>query len=418
MFVYKEMAQSYRNKLASVYSCGLIVASMTMMTNHLGVAMPPAPGFNGTFPNVSSYCGYIGRNSSNAVCDPNATVCVDDSNCTGLLNYTSCLRECGPQISLGYPKTVTGCLVNGDIMFSVNQSTGIVGYLCYDKSRYAGKESFCGSNGSLYYVENNFTCPDHAPYCFQCGAAGPNAAICLSNFTAGSEGCVAGGSGGSMVNSPYGRSNESSTAANASATTATGCLVGDVMYQVNQSTGYIGFLCYGNSTFLGKESICGSDGSLYDVNKTITCPEKSPYCFQCGQKSYGAAICLSNITSAVDGCVLGGITSLYSTSNNTGTDLLGNLQDAADSLFGGNITTQNLSDAASTVQDILGGSLGGSNISNLSFIGSSAAGNSGREGSASAAASTSAAYLIHLDFLPLSIFLAACMWSTFVMAVV
>jgi hypothetical protein len=295
------------------------------------------------------------------------------------------------------------------MMFRVNQSVGSIGYQCYDKGRYAGVESFCGSDGSLFYVEKNFTCPDYAPYCFQCGKAGPHAAVCTSNFTAGPEVCVAGGSGNDVVESRQG-SNESGT-------TATGCLVGgDMMYQVNQSLGYIGFLCLDNSTFLGKESFCGNDGSIHDVNKTISCPEKSPFCFQCGMESYGAAVCLSNLTFAGEGCVLGGSVG----SHINGTEIWGTLQNVTGSLLGdANYYASyldNISDVTSTVENVLGSSFGGSDVSNLPFLGSSDAGaTSGSTGSSSAAASTSAAYSAHLDYLPISVLLV---WIALAVAIV
>lgn len=392
------------NKRTSFYSY-LLVMPLAWTTKYLAAAMPPAPGFNGTYPNVSSYCGFLDRNTFNPVCDPKGTVCVDDSNCTGLLNYTSCLRECGPQISFGNENSVTGCLLSGDMMFAVNQSVGIIGYQCYDKGRYAGLESFCGSNGSLFYVENNFTCPDYAPYCFQCGKAGPHAAVCTWNFDAGSEGCVTGGSVEDVVEVTHQGSNESGTTAN-------GCLVGDIMYQVNQSIGYIGFLCRDNSTFLGKESFCGNDGSIHEVNKTISCPEKSPFCFQCGMESYGAAICLSNFTFADEGCVWGGSAGSF----NNGTEILSTLQNVTDSLFGGANYWDNMSNVASTVENILGSNFGESDVSNLPFVGSSGAGaDSGRTGSSSVTASTSDAHSAHLDYLPIS---ALLVWITFAVAIV
>jgi len=187
----------------------------------------------------------------------------------------------------------SGCLV-GDMMFTTDQLIGSIGFQCHDSSLVEGQESFCGSDGEINTIRKNFTCPEEAPYCFQCGEAAYGAALCLSDASTDQDGCVLGGSNSLMEPSA----------------TDIGCLVGGVMYSADQSTGSIGYLCYDDSLFFGKESFCGSDGKVFSKEKNFTCPEESPYCFQCGESSRGAAICLSDASATRDGCELGGSNSL------------------------------------------------------------------------------------------------------------
>jgi len=149
-------------------------------------------GFNGTQPTRSGYCGLLSADSS-VVCDPNGTMCTVDSDCSATLNFTSCLLECGPQIGSSVNESSSGCLI-GDIMFSPGQLVGSIGFLCYNYTMVGGQESFCGRNGTIVVKKANFTCPQEASYCFQCGEAAYGAAICLSNASATNDGCTLGGS--------------------------------------------------------------------------------------------------------------------------------------------------------------------------------------------------------------------------------
>ena len=149
-------------------------------------------GFNGSQPTGSGYCGLLSADSA-VVCDPNATMCISDFDCGATLNFTSCLWECGPQIGSSTNESSSGCLV-GDIMFSPGQLVGSIGFLCYNNTMVGGQESFCGRNGTIAVKDSNFTCPQEAPYCFQCGEAAYGAAICLSNASATNDGCIIGGS--------------------------------------------------------------------------------------------------------------------------------------------------------------------------------------------------------------------------------
>ena len=185
-----------------------------------------------------------------------------------------------------------GCLV-GDMMFMTGQIIGSIGFQCHDASLVEGQESFCGGDGEINTKRKNFTCPEEAPYCFQCGEVAYGAALCLSDSSFDEDGCVLGGTNLSTEPSD----------------TDTGCLVGGVMYSVGQSIGSIGYLCHDDSVFYGQESFCGSDGKVFSKGQNFTCPEESPYCFQCGE-SRGAAICLSDASATRDGCKLGGSHSL------------------------------------------------------------------------------------------------------------
>jgi hypothetical protein len=93
----------------------------------------------------------------------------------------------------------SGCLVEGDMMFAPGQSYGsIMGFHCHNKSTYLGKQTICGTSGSMVDVENNFTCPSHASNCVQCG---DYSAICISDMTAVTEECAS-ANGGSITSYP------------------------------------------------------------------------------------------------------------------------------------------------------------------------------------------------------------------------
>merc|ERR1711862_863801 len=64
-------------------------------------------------------------------------------------------------------------------------------------------------------------------------------------------------------------------------------------YQEGASIGYIGYECLDQTTFIGTETFCSKDGTILDVVKNFTCPDIVPHCIQCGEPSWGAALCLS-----------------------------------------------------------------------------------------------------------------------------
>jgi len=295
--------------------------------------------------------------------------------------------------------TFSGCLVEGDMMFVTGQPYGsVIGILCYDKSSYVGKETICGTDGSMVDVENNYTCSSDSPYCVQCGEG---SAICVSDVTAATEGCA---SGSVQSTNSYPVMNATvDPYTNNTNTSEIGCLVGDIMYTPKQSIGQIGFLCQDSNVYYGKESFCGKNGSVYDVEKNITCPEKAPYCFQCGESAYGAAICLSNKTAVRDGCALGGVE----------TSSLGS------SLFGG-LNASNITDILSNVKDNLGSFIEGNNASNSTgilstaegILGSLTGGNNSRSNENSVAIGTSAAgSYAQLSVVSVIVLLVGCTWS-------
>ena len=553
------MTQIDRRQLVSFFRYAFILATVVMNINQIGAQqMPPVPGFNGTVPIVSSYCGFLDA-SGVASCDPNATVCETDSDCLNVSNYTSCLTDCGPQISAyesgnvdasnvtvcryacmqgfhcengecvsdtesatnsssacdyvncginpayqcvngecvdtscdairckqgyfcqygacvptnatfsatnsssacdyvncginpayqcvngecvdtscdairckqGYfcqygacvptnatssnvdaanftvcnkmcirdfhcengecvpddeNATYSGCLVGGDMMIVPGHSYGsVIGILCYDKSSYVGKETICGTNGSMVDIENNYTCSSDSPYCVQCGE---ESAICVSNVTAATEGCASRSVGSTNGYPAMNATVDSYT--NNTSNSELGCLVGDIMYTPKQSIGQIGFLCQDSNVYYGKESFCGKNGSVYDVEKNITCPEKAPYCFQCGESAYGAAICLSSKTAVQDGCALGGVES----------------SSLGSSLFGG-LNASNITNILSNVKDNTGILSTAEGI-----LGSLTGGNNSRSNENSAAIGTSAAAsYAHLSIVSVIVLLVGCTWS-------
>jgi hypothetical protein len=355
---------------------------------------------NFTCPEVTPYC---------FLCEGTSVICMATADGASEGCVLGASSKSSTNVSLtSNEASLDGCVVEGDMLFQVGQSIGYISSFCYNESMYASKESFCGTNGSIYDVDESFTCPKKTPYCFQCGEA---AATCLKDATKASEECVLGGSGGiSAKKSPA--SNETSLDV---------CVVeGDMVFQVGQSIGYrgyIGFLCYDKGTFAGKETFCGKNGSSYEVEKNLTCPETLPYCFQCGEEGYGAAICSSNFTAEKEGCIIGGsgsYTDKIITLNGTG--IMSDLQNAADSYLGdasntieslfhkntSNSTDGVLADIYSTAQDLMGSTTGSN---------ATAAGRSN-----SATAAVSVAFSVHLDFLSVIVAVVGCSWSTIMIA--
>jgi hypothetical protein len=192
----------------------------------------------------------------------------------------------------------SGCLVEGDMMFAPGQSYGaIMGFHCHNKSTYLGKQTICGTSGSMVDVENNFTCPNDAPNCVQCGDF---SAVCISDMTAITEECAS-ANGGSITTYPPVMNITSESDMDDTNTSGFGCLVeGDMMFAPGQSYGSImGFHCHNKSTYLGKQTICGTSGSMVDVENNFTCPSHASNCVQCGDYS---AICISDMTAVTEEC--------------------------------------------------------------------------------------------------------------------
>jgi hypothetical protein len=78
------------------------------------------------------------------------------------------------------------------------------------------------------------------------------------------------------------------------------CLVGDIMYREGDSIGHIGMECIDSASYDGTASTCGPNGQIIDTEKQFTCPESAPFCVQCGQRGWGAALCLSSETTDRD----------------------------------------------------------------------------------------------------------------------
>ncbi len=243
-----------------------------------------------------------------------------------------------------------GCRV-GNTVFSIGDLVGSISLSCYDEGSYKGRESLCGENGSVHYMEKTLNCPNEAPYCFQCGEEGYGAAKCLSYYSVAPEGCSLGGtvqklSGFNGTEAPVtngycGRNSaDNSTLCDPNATVCTsdsdctaqsnyssclmecgpqvgsmkneseaGCHVGSEMFSIGDLVGSIGFQCNGNSSYIGQQSFCGTNGSVYYEETSFICPNEAPYCFQCGKASYGAAKCLTNYSANPSGCTLGAASS-------------------------------------------------------------------------------------------------------------
>lgn len=67
-----------------------------------------------------------------------------------------------------------------------------------------------------------------------------------------------------------------------------------MMLVEGQSGGHIGYECINSTSYDGKQSVCGPDEEMIDVEKQFTCGETTPYCVQCGPRCWGGALCLSS----------------------------------------------------------------------------------------------------------------------------
>jgi len=168
-----------------------------------------------------------------------------------------------------------GCLV-GDIMYVEGQSTGHIGLECFNETSYYGSEGFCGSDGNIVDIENQFTCPDVAPNCVQCGPKGFGAALCLSTET--DPNCE------QQIISEPSESRE-------------GCLVGNVMYDEGETIENAGLECINESSYDALVTVCGLNGGVVESIRELTCPDVVHFCVQCGPRDVGAALCLSSKSS-------------------------------------------------------------------------------------------------------------------------
>jgi len=81
------------------------------------------------------------------------------------------------------------------------------------------------------------------------------------------------------------------------------CRIDDMMFVEGQSTGHIGLECVNETSYDGLETICGPDGALIEIEKQFTCINTVPTCVQCGERGFGAALCLfSKDAVQDDGC--------------------------------------------------------------------------------------------------------------------
>ena len=71
-----------------------------------------------------------------------------------------------------------------------------------------------------------------------------------------------------------------------------GCLVGDIMFQNGADLGFLGLECLNSTHFDASESAC-VNGVIEETATVLSCSGSVPYCVQCGNRTAGAALCLS-----------------------------------------------------------------------------------------------------------------------------
>jgi len=65
-----------------------------------------------------------------------------------------------------------------------------------------------------------------------------------------------------------------------------------MMFLEGQSTGHIGLECINSTSYDGTANVC-ANGEIIESEMQFTCPDSVPYCVQCGERGWGAALCLS-----------------------------------------------------------------------------------------------------------------------------
>lgn len=170
---------------------------------------------------------------SSGICDPNPMQCVNDSDCrSNNGQYNMCMSACNPTTSIVVPPfngaddaqdddgsdddqsqsdetssngtlalnaTVSGCVFGGSegstsVRWKTGYAVGYIGYACLSNSTLLGDASYCGADGSLFSVsQTQLSCPEQAPYCFQCGAVtSPGSAVCSSRRFIHPTNCIPG----------------------------------------------------------------------------------------------------------------------------------------------------------------------------------------------------------------------------------
>jgi hypothetical protein len=208
---------NYSNRLYSYPQWMEIIQGSTMGINAL---------------NYSGYCGILSADGSSGICDPKSIKCANDSDCSSNNGqYNMCMSACNPTTSIDVPPlngtyytqgdddldddqswsyyktsngsedaTVSGCVFGGSqgntssVRWKPGYAIGYIGFACLSNSTFLGDASYCGADGSLFSVSHTqLSCPEQAPYCFQCGeVTSPGSAVCSSRRFIHPENCIPG----------------------------------------------------------------------------------------------------------------------------------------------------------------------------------------------------------------------------------
>lgn len=181
--------------------------------------------------NYTGYCGVLSADGSSGICDPKATKCVNDSNCSDSNSqYSMCLSSCSPNTldnvhlanetfysdddsadddqsgvddsngAVASNSTVSGCFFGGgegntsSVLWKPGYAVGYIGFACLSNTTFFGEASYCSADGSIFSAQHTkLSCPEQAPYCFQCGeVTTPGSAICSSRRYIYPDNCIPG----------------------------------------------------------------------------------------------------------------------------------------------------------------------------------------------------------------------------------
>jgi len=131
-----------------------------------------------TCPTTNINCIQCGARSEGAA------LCLDTtdipSNCVDSTTTASTTTTTAATTEEEGTSSLTGCLV-GDIMYTNGQSTGHIGIECVNDSSYNAIEYICSGDNMITETDAQFTCPEVASHCVQCGVVGEGSALCLAS---------------------------------------------------------------------------------------------------------------------------------------------------------------------------------------------------------------------------------------------
>jgi len=186
-----------------------------------------------------------------------------------------------------------GC-VSQNVFYQVGAVVKIDKWECTSNNTFTALKHTCESGGGVIGNSYAGTCAAGIqPYCHQCGDPAAGAALC-SNSSVPPDGCSTGGDYAESKNiTTLGR--ESGGGENAPLTSVMCTDENDNAFKPGDLMSSVGFECTSSSVYEGKRVVCGDDGNPSKDSSIVALScQSGTYCYQCGMRSPGAAICASS----------------------------------------------------------------------------------------------------------------------------